>query len=138
MARRRSRRSEIGFQRDDFPIATRSVLEPSYLDLRAIEDRRFWYPEPLLEPARAVSRVADSFVTTVGRPASRGRGRPFSLKKYLDAIPQDIFRFEKPENVAICIRRKERREVLFANRKRGKGSRQRKRRRNEYSDVSCR
>lgn len=44
--------------------------------------------------------------------------------------------FNVPRKVAICVRRKQRREVLFAFRKTGKGARS-FRRRNQFSDVRC-
>lgn len=130
MARRRSRT----VQRDVSIIPTQSVLDFSPLaDLLAIEDRRQWHPEEPFEPARSARSLSDSFVVADPvRPTKRqAPGRPLS-------ISADVFRFKVPDNVAVCIRRKERREVLFAKRKTGKGSRKRFRRRNYYTEVSCR
>ena len=44
--------------------------------------------------------------------------------------------FSQPKQVAVCIRRKARREVLFAKNRTGKGARSR-RTRNQWSDVKC-
>jgi len=45
--------------------------------------------------------------------------------------------FAQPRQVTICLRRKVRKEVMHALNHAGKGGRQRKRRRNFWSDVSC-
>lgn len=49
-------------------------------------------------------------------------------------LPRDI-RAADPRNVAVCVRRKDRREVLHALRRVGRGGG--RRRRNEWSDVHC-
>lgn len=51
------------------------------------------------------------------------------------SVPQ--FGFVDPRRVTECNRRKERREVMFALRKRKKGSGARRRRRTRYSDIRC-
>lgn len=53
-----------------------------------------------------------------------------------DKVPAKI-RFAVPREVALCVRRKQRREVLFALRQHGKGSKARRRRRTFFSSVSC-
>lgn len=45
--------------------------------------------------------------------------------------------FKQADDLLVCVRRKRRKEVLFATKKTGKGSRSRKRRRNRNSDISC-
>lgn len=45
--------------------------------------------------------------------------------------------FALPWQVVICVRRKRRREVMFALKKTSKGSGAKNRRRDEYSDVRC-
>lgn len=53
-----------------------------------------------------------------------------------EAIPFRLA-FLQPKRVWICVRRKMRRQVLFAQNLTGKGGRQRRRRRNELSNVRC-
>lgn len=132
MARRR--RSGSTLQRDHNLIPTpSSVLQSSLLpDLRVLEDRRTWHPEEPFQPARSSRRVSDSFVTAIARPTKRkASGRPFSL------LTPDKFRFAVPDKVLVCVRRKQRREVLHALKKTGKGSRSRFRRRNYNTEVAC-
>lgn len=124
MARKRNKRHG---QRVDFSNA-RLLLARSNSLLSDIEDRRLFYPERA-RPARGLSKHASVIgiapVPKTGAKRVGGKYKP------------DVFRFNVPEKVAVCVRRKERREVLFALKKRGKGSRSR-RLRNEFSDVSCR
>ncbi|QXP44254.1 MAG: hypothetical protein [Arizlama microvirus] len=46
-------------------------------------------------------------------------------------------RFEGAARVNICVKRKQRREILFARNKTGKGSKTRFRKRNSYTGVKC-
>lgn len=62
-----------------------------------------------------------------------GNVRAYALH---DDVPKRVG-FHMPWQVVICVRRKRRKEVLFAKRKTGAGARARVRRRNEYSDVRC-
>lgn len=81
-----------------------------------VSDLRRFYPSDIMRPAHAFKREAAQLV-------ARGKSR---------------VGFRIPGNVALCLRRKARREVLFAfglTRKSGKGGG--KRRRNEYSGVRC-
>lgn len=45
--------------------------------------------------------------------------------------------FANPERVVTCIKRKTRRQVMFAMRKTGKGAQRRRRHRNWRSNISC-
>lgn len=91
-------------------------------DLRLFEDRREYRPERH-SPARGVfSGDADTVVASPSRRADLSV--PFRLA------------FRKPNNVFICVRRKQRREVLFAYRQTGRGARS-PRLRNSYTDVRC-
>ncbi|AXL15638.1 hypothetical protein [Microviridae sp.] len=51
-------------------------------------------------------------------------------------INQNIFRFQKPERVTICVRRRQRKAVLFATKRNGING-MRKRNTNSYSRISC-
>lgn len=103
-------------------------LFPRLSLLSLIEDRRLYDPSHDYRRARGLSRLDQSVV--VAKPRSRVVG---SRRGFVG----DVFSFKDAKRVAVCLRRKERREVMFAKRKTGKGSRA-PRRRNYYSSVSCR
>lgn len=84
-----------------------------------LEDRRRFHPLGVFAPPAAKNRPSRRIV------ASR---HPFG---------RHVLKFNVPRNVYLCARRKIRKEVLHALRLTGKGSAQKKRRRNEYSDISC-
>lgn len=93
-------------------------------DLRLVEDRRTWHPDgPTYRPVRAIN-------------SQRPRLKPvaFSSPKLKNLIPTALG-FEVPKKVAICVRRKQRKEVLFAKQKTGRGSARPKR--NQWSDIKC-
>lgn len=119
----RRRRSN---QRDTFDIAT-PVLRNTVLS--ELEDRRQFHPLSDVRPARGLTKN-DSllYVRPVGDRVSGRKDKKWR---------PETFNFSVPKNVAICVRRKQRREVLFALKRTGKGARVRRRRRNYYSDVSC-
>lgn len=125
MARRGSRARRDGRKRD-ISFIPRPRLLPTVvippLRLPLIEDRRRFHPLREYRPAMSLRR-SDARVV-IDRP----RQRPFSFP--------DVFRFQVPRRVAICVRRKRRREALFALNRTGKGSRAPKSR-NYWSDVSC-
>lgn len=89
--------------------------------VKSIEDRRFWYPGPV-RPARSLH--------------GGGRIVPSKAPKLAGRFPPSGLSFDAPHKVAVCVRRKERREVLFAMKRTGKGSRSR-RRRNKFSNMGC-
>lgn len=91
-------------------------------NLRLVEDRRTWHPDG---PHRAVRAIN-----------SRPRLKPvaFSAPRLVNVLPTKVG-FKIPDKVAICIRRKQRKEVLFAKRKTGRGSARPKR--NKWSDIHC-
>lgn len=91
--------------------------------LSPFEDRRSFSPVRHARPAFSLPRSAARVVMSP-RPAFR------QTKARL--------MFALPTGVAICVRRKSRREVLFASGGAGGRGRQRPRRRTEFSDVSCR
>lgn len=113
------------------PVVTRArvnpspSLFPSYFDsyVKALEDRRTFYPDPLFRPAAALPRHAARIVAS-----SSGGGNAF--------YPSSRIAFAAPRGVAVCVRRKERREVLHALGKAG-GRVSRRRRRTWTSEVDC-
>lgn len=109
-----------------------SVVTPTVL--QEIEDRRTYHPLGRSRPAR-FSTGGPSHVTVKDRPRN-GRFRysdPFG-----SSGTKAFVAFTRPSAVAICVRRKTRKEVLFAKRKAGRGGSQRRHRRNWFSKVSCR
>lgn len=90
--------------------------------LRQYEDRRLYHPDRrrLLRPAVTFSGSNYALRSS----PSKSRRVPFGVG------------FVAPRRVVVCVRRKQRREVLFAVG--GAGSRKMRRpRRNEYSNVRC-
>lgn len=132
MARRKRKHNQ--HERDNSTsIANRRLhhalsVRPSVVTWKDIEDRRRFDPTDGLLPARTfTSRDAGRVTLTPVKHSgvgSRKSGR-------------DVHKFAVPADVVICARRKERREVLFAYRRTGKGARSLKRR-TPYSDFSCR
>lgn len=136
--RTRTPRSELISDRRSYSVPR--VVSPSSGDLRrrivtrkldavvrlramvtALEDRRFFNP---LGPYRT--------------PATFGPQRRFRPAVTYSSSPGNIpigIGFARPDTVAICVRRKVRREVLFAKNK--SGGRHRRPRRNYWSSVKC-
>lgn len=89
--------------------------------VRRLEDRRQYYPTKI-RPAAALPRAASRLVVK---------------NKAQWALPHTVG-FAEPKRVAVCVRRKERKEVLFAKALTKKGGRGGgRRRRNEWSNVKC-
>lgn len=88
----------------------------------------------------AADRTSDPFPD---RPrSSRRQDVPLVSKKPSRKVPRRLshayeLNFEAPRYVVQCVRRKNRREVLFAKKKTGKGSKAKIRRRNAWSSVRC-
>lgn len=119
--RRRSAKRERHTQRDIFtPIATRGAAFRSILQL---EDRRLF--EPVDTFPRALFHRSARLVPSINTNVKRSNHVPTGIS------------FNVPEEVSLCVRRKQRREVLFAKRRTGKGARARRRRRGPFSSVSC-
>lgn len=104
--------------------------------LRPYEDRRQWHPEGANRPARSFTQTRHRLVPRKSSLYLKaGFQNPVYTQKLFDTIPIGIG-FRTPGKVIICVRRKERREVMFATKKAGKGG-QRTRHLNEYSGVKC-
>lgn len=111
------------------PLRSVSVLKPTRFDyvskLTEVEDRRLFSPE-IDPPARSIhTRSATQLVAP--RKAQRVHGR--------STVPNAVG-FARPREVVICIRRKQRREVLHALlRKTGRGGK--RARWSEWSHINC-
>lgn len=106
-----------------------SVRRPVNLSL--YEDRRVFHPERAYRPALSFSRKS-SAVVKLRQPTSVAKKRvvPFRWK-----LP-DVLAFTNPVKVLLCVRRKERREVILAKNLHRKGAGGSKHR-NWWSDIKC-
>lgn len=112
------------------PPITRTILQQ-------LEDRREWHPEGYARPARGWSLPRHRLVMRQSKGEAR-RSSSFSFQSpflpSFQSVPIGIG-FKAPKQVAICIRRKIRKEVILAT---GKGgARHRKPTRSYYSEVFC-
>lgn len=115
------------------PLVRPLVSPPSRTILQEIEDRRTYHPLGDSRPAR-YSTGGPSHLKTKDRPA---HDRFANVRRFTSGTKAAVV-FSDPDNVAICVRRKSRREVMFAKRRAGmSGPRRRKPRRNWYSAIKC-
>lgn len=99
-------------------------LEPSLDPLREVHD---------LSPELGFDRRAYSFDQEQPFTEEVSRG---SVSNSVSAPLTSGVRVEEPSALRVCVRRKDRREVLHALRKTGRGG-GKKRRRNETSNIHC-
>lgn len=114
--------------------------------LRQIEDRRTFHPLGPYRPAR--SFTTSRHLLTVPRFTNRNLGPPrpyvnvnqpirdIQRRSRSTALPHQIG-FERPDSVLVCVRRRQRREVLHALKKTGRAG-QKRPRFTEYSTITCR
>ena len=142
----RRRRDISTISNDSLPTPTsrpydRPSIRPRNL-LRELEDRRTWHPEGPRRPARGFKssrhRLALTQQTTRRSPSAKGRGMAAlpSFQPKLYGSPLTKIGFVEPQQVAICVRRKQREEVLHALKKTGKSG-QKRPKRSYYSSISC-
>lgn len=129
MARDRARRRPDVPQRVAIDDPILGMLGSSFTD----QDERNFYPSrgPLdyPSPRNIFGNVAR--VVIVSRPTRKiVSGRPVQIS------PPHRIGFTVPRETLVCVRRKARREVLFAKRKTGRGSKS-ARKLSRYSNVSC-
>lgn len=98
----------------------RPVLSEIEFTASLPDDLRTWVPEPRLRRPQTFSGTIP--VTTHSRKAT-----PFGYTQH----------FAAPQSVVMCVRRKQRREVIHALNLTGKGAKARSRRRTSWSDVKC-
>lgn len=103
---------------------TERARRPRRRHLRLLEDRRQWHPDGARRAAKAFNRWAPRVV--VPKWAALG-GAAVTAK----------LAFTDPSSVAICVRRKIRREVMFARGHSGRRG-QRRPKRNWFSTIRCR
>lgn len=109
--------------RDRTQIANRRLVPVSY----TLSDRRQFHPEFDFRPVTSKFRFQRAVVIASPRVSPGGFVKHKSLA--------DPFSFQVPKAVDVCVRRKQRREVLFALKRTRSGG---AKRRNYWSGVSCR
>lgn len=96
-----------------------------------VEDHRLWYPDWDI-PARTLRRSRAGIILA---RSQRSRSRASSSEGPRSwELPPPILAFSAPKFVAVCVRRKRRREVLLAL---GRAGRNRRGRRNQWSSIRC-
>lgn len=107
------------------------LLDDASSPLNEVSDGRYWHPDP----AHRANKLDGSYATKlelVDRP-------PTPLQKRYGYRPHNqtkaILAFADPQSVVHCIRRKTRKEVLFALKRTGGAGG--KRRRHWHSNVRC-
>lgn len=99
------------------------------LDLTEIQDKR-------RIPAKIKERQRIDFTTQARQARIKLQDRPKRAIRYTNL--QNRLGFERPKKTITCIRRKQRRRTLFANKKIGYGKTSSKKRKfNESSKVRC-
>lgn len=134
---RRRRRNEKG-RRDNTLIANQRLpasidvfnLRQLELPLTLIDDRRTYHPDPARLP-KMITGAPVSFKVRK-KPTTYQK----SLKKNWQSYVPNLISFAENKNVLICIRRKKRKEVLFAKKKTGMRG-QKRPRFNSYSSIHC-
>lgn len=120
------------------PTNYAAVLAPLSVPLTEIEDRRTFHPLGRFRPPRLVNGVAAQVgLVNRGKPSVASP----SLSKFnrsLRSQTKALVAFQEPDRVVMCLRRKQRREVLHAKGIAGSKMRFRAPRRTPFSEVSCR
>lgn len=153
MARRRSRHYVPPARRGTSVTASSApelFLRP-LLDLRSIEDRRTYHPDPV-RPAASLRNPRHRLIAPpllnalIGPKGRKGRlaatrgFRPEARKAVAAGgrLPTQIA-FRGAQSVLVCIRRHKRREALFARSIAGGSTKRfRRPRRSVWSNISCR
>jgi len=126
MSKKKTKRRDTSRIANSGPYYTKQPLLPFPSDLPSLEDRRSYHPEGVARPARSFRSSRHRL--TVSEPSQRA---------VRTSNPRVIrVGFENPREVLVCVRRKRRREVMFAFNKAGKVG-QKKPRRSFYSSVKC-
>lgn len=121
-----------------------SSLDPNRKQFRDYipewDDARRFNPDPD-PPARLRSGTPARFSVAV-TPFHTVHGRSAIARSYYTNMPRGVqvpvgIKFSNPLSVTACIRRKIRREVMFAKGRTRKGAGARRHKRNAYSNVRC-
>lgn len=102
------------------------VTAPKLFPLKQFEDRREYHPDRQNRPPAALPRSSRKLVIVT--PQNKAATRKTTLPSKLG--------FSAPQGVVLCVRRKQRREILFAKSRTGRGAHTPKKR-NAWSNVKC-
>lgn len=120
-------------QRDlSTPVATFRAARP-IVSRPLVSDRRLYHPAKVVAPVYS-PRKSQRRIVEVPKNVSQARGKKAAVVKRARGFK---FSFAVPRKVELCVRRAKRRQVLFAMRRTGKGSRKVHRRRNYWTGVTC-
>lgn len=100
--------------------------------LSTYEDRRTFHPLGVYRPARSFSGLHHRLVLSPYKKAHKTLMKPRVFRTFGNVVS-----FHQPSKTLICVRRRQRREVLHAFNRTGRGSGQRYPRRSWYSSVRC-
>lgn len=117
------------------PVILRVRAKP-VLALQTIEDRRMYHPETYTRPVMTFSRRDQRRIVHKAQHISNNLPKN-GLRSPLVASGWSKVGFAVPKKVALCVRRKVRREAILALGLGGAGARQKRRKRNYWSTVSC-
>lgn len=112
-------------------VDTRQYDLIDFIDRFPVEDRRTFHPEMDMRPARSYRKSNHTLV--VASPPSPVVLAPDKFAHL--RVPTGVA-FQHPNDVLICVRRKQRKEVLHALKKAGKSG-QKSPRRSAFSDIHC-
>lgn len=125
------------------PFASEAAV-PVYLPSipkSSLSDLRFYQPSKPKIAFDDLGRRARVLQQPVNRNLSRPRAAAKTKLSIKTARLQEAFRerlsFAESGRVLVCVRRKTRREVLFAKRSTGRGAKSRVRYRNAFSNIRC-
>lgn len=103
-----------------------NILSRHLTPLTQFEDRRTYHPDSIARNATSFFSNAHSLQVPIGKTG----------RELLEKFPSSRVGFTDAKNVLICVRRKQRKEVLHALKKTGKTG-QKAPRRSFYSDIQC-
>lgn len=115
------------------PVSPATPFSPSpvpFDDLAEIQDRRLFHPDPdYVGTITGDAEIGEVYSPSV--PRKTNKKHPLQT-----SMPRGVMAFSQPAHVAVCVRRQQRREVLHALRKTGRGGSAR-RRYNHNSKIRC-
>lgn len=115
----------------------RPIVTTAPKKLTKIEDRRTYHPQGPQRPARSVQKAHHKLRAISARRSSPQVVKPpRRLRKAVQKL-SDRIGFEGPRKVLICIRRRMRKEVMFALGKTGAGAKARTHHQSYYSSIRC-
>lgn len=142
MARsRRTRRDTSAIANRRLPRSQTPSVSPRRMQsdfLRSVSDGRFFNPEPSYVSQRSLSGLRHRlklYEPRARRIVSSRHESSVQMRSVQSSVPTAIG-FTAPKSMLVCVRRQQRREVMHALNKSGRGG-QKRPRFNEFSKVRC-